>query len=160
MNAVRVPFPLLLAFLLAASTLALAAKLPYDDRADAHADIRAALADAAPAGKPVLLVFGANWCEDCRALDAALSRPDNAAWLAREFRVVKVDVGRFDRNLDIATGYGGVIDKGIPSAVIVSPQNKVLFATRAGELADARGMSESGIRDFFTRALATARAAK
>ena len=151
---------LLLAVLLACATSASATGLPYAASADAKADIRHALASAARAHKNVLLVFGANWCEDCRALDAALRLPRNAALMAREFEVVKIDVGHFDRNLDIATAYGGAVAEGIPSAVVVSPDARILYATRAGELADARTMSRTGVHDFFARAVATAKTAR
>jgi len=135
-----------------AAGLALAADRPYDPSADAKADIHAALAQAAPAKRPVLLIFGANWCEDCRALDKALHTGRNAELMAKEFRVVKVDVGNFDHNLDVADAYGNPIKKGIPAAVIVSPDNQVLYATRGGELADARRMSDDGVYEFFRKA--------
>jgi thioredoxin 1 len=35
---------------------------------------------------------------------------------------------------------------------VISPKGGVIYATRAGELADARGMSESGVYDFFSLA--------
>ena len=139
-----------------AAGLAVAADRPYDEGADAKAQIATALHDAAAAKEPVLLIFGANWCKDCRALDNALKTGRNAE-LMRHFKVVKVDVGNFDHNLDVTTAYGEPTKKGIPSAVIVSPDNKVLFTTRAGELADARGMSDDGIYAFFTRAAAATR---
>ena len=139
-----------------AAGLAVAADRAYDDSADAKAQIAAALHDAAAAKEPVLLIFGANWCPDCRALDTALKTGRNAE-LMRKFKVVKVNVGQFDRNVDISTAYGNATAKGIPSAVILSPDNKVLFMTRAGELADARKMSDDGIYDFFTQAAASAR---
>lgn len=132
--------------------LILAGALPYDEAADAKSEIRQALADAARSQLPVLIVFGANWCQDCRALDAALKQGRNADLMARSFKVVKVDVGKFDRNLDVSAAYGNPIKKGIPAAVIVSANNRVLYATRAGELADARSMSEDGIHEFFRQA--------
>ena len=147
---------LTLAIALAAGVAAAADK-PYDETADAKAQIAVALRDAAAAHEPVLLIFGANWCEDCRALDKALHTGRNAELVAREFKVVKIDVGNFDHNLDVAAQYGNPIKKGIPAAVIVSPQNKVLYATRAGELADARSMSDEGVYDFFRKAVAGAK---
>ena len=135
---------------------AVAAELPYNEAANAKAEIAQALADAA--NKPVLVIFGANWCEDCRALDLALKSGKNAALMSEEFKVVKVDVGRFDRNLDIANAYGNPIKKGIPAAVIVASDNRVLYATRAGELADARSMNADGIYGFFRDAMAKAKA--
>ncbi len=148
---------MLLSLALAVSAgLAGAADRPYDESADAKAQIAAALQAAAKAKEPVLLIFGANWCEDCRALDHALKTGRNAELMGR-FKVVKVDVGNFDHNLDVTAAYGNPTKKGIPSAVIVSPDNKVLFTTRAGELADARHMSDDGIYDFFTQAAAQTR---
>jgi protein disulfide-isomerase len=138
---------------LGASALpAIAATLPYDESANAKADLNQALVEAKADGKPVLVIFGANWCEDCRALDKALKTGRNAEQIAHEFKVVKVDVGNFNRNLDVSKAYGDPIRKGIPAAVVLSPDNQVLYATRAGELADARRMSESGIYDFFQNA--------
>ncbi|MGY8628011.1 thioredoxin family protein [Chromobacterium violaceum] len=142
---------LILLSLWLASAAALAGDLPYDELADAKAELSRTL-DAAKQGRqPVLLILGANWCPDCRALDAALNSGKSAELLAREFKVVKVDVGNFDHNLDIDAAYGHPIAKGIPAAVVLSPDNKVVYATRAGELADARRMSETGIYEFFER---------
>ena len=143
------------ALLLGLGALALpahAADKPYDEAADAHAQVRQGLADAQAAHVPLLLVFGANWCKDCHALDAALKSGRTATLMQQRFRVVKVDVGNFDHNLDVAQAYGDPLKKGIPAAVIVSPDNRVLYATRGGELADARHMSETGIYDFFDNA--------
>ena len=134
-----------------------AAPMPYDEAADAKADIKQALSAAKSSQVPVLVIFGANWCKDCRALDQALSTGRNAELVKREFRVVKVDVGNFNKNLDVAEAYGNPIKKGIPAAVVLSPDNKVLYATRLGELADARNMSETGIYDFFKRVTQTAK---
>lgn len=133
----------------AAPAAAPAAALPYDEKADARADVQAALAAAQASGKPVVVVFGANWCPDCRALDKALKNEPNAALMASSFHVVKVDVGRFDRNLDIAKAYGDAIKKGIPAAAVLSPKGELLYATKAGELGDARKMSDQGVYDFF-----------
>jgi thioredoxin len=143
--------PLLLAAALLAG-VAYAAPMPYDEAADARADLRQALVMAKETQRPVLVIFGANWCEDCRALDKALKTGRNAELVNREFNVVKVDVGNFNKNMDLAAALGNPVKKGIPAAVILSPQNEVLYATHAGELADARHMSESGIYDFFKSA--------
>jgi protein disulfide-isomerase len=39
--------------------------------------------------------------------------------------------------------------------VIISIKNEVLYATREGELADARKMGDTGIYDFFKRVTAS-----
>ncbi|MFO1336713.1 MAG: thioredoxin family protein [Burkholderiaceae bacterium] len=138
-----------------AATHASAATGPYDEAADAHKDVQRAFDAAAKAQRPVLIIFGANWCKDCRALDTALKTPANAELIGKEFVVVKVDVGNFDRHLDIAERYGNAIKKGIPAAAVVSPKQELLYTTKAGELADARGMSDTGVYDFFKGVVAS-----
>ena len=131
---------------------ALAASGPYDESADAKAQLAAAVAQAKADHRPVLVVFGANWCPDCRALDLAMKNGRNADLISSEFRVVKVDVGRFDRNVEVADKYGVPLKKGIPAVAIVTADDRAIYATKAGELADARGMSEDGLYRFFRQA--------
>jgi thioredoxin 1 len=126
-----------------------AADAPYDEAADARLQIRQALAQAATAHVPVLVVFGANWCADCKILDMAMKSGTSAPLVSRDFEVVKVNVGRFDRNVDVAESYGVPLKQGIPAIVVLSPANTVLYATRTGELADARELGEPGIHDFL-----------
>ena len=145
--------------LLATSLFAHAGGPPaiYDEGVDAKAAIRATLAEAEKAKVPVLVVFGANWCGDCRMLDNTFKHGPSAPLIAQHFKVIKVDVGRFDRNVDIAEGYRVPLKKGIPAVAVLSPQGKLLYATEGGELADARKMGDQGVYDFFTRISATAK---
>ena len=130
---------------------------PYAEGVDARAAITQAQAQARQDRLPLLVVFGANWCGDCKVLDLAMTQGTSAALMARDFRVVKVDVGRFDRNVDIAAGFEVPLKKGIPAVAMLSAEGQLLYATRAGELADARRMGDAGIHDFFQRTLATHR---
>lgn len=122
---------------------------PYDDKADAGAAISTALADN-PERKPVLLTFGANWCKDSRALEREYQRPDLAALLAREFRVVHIDVGMSHRNLDLVERYGNPIDKGIPSVVLLDADGNTRYVDH-GSLSSAERMSPASVQRFFER---------
>src|SRR5215469_3909050 len=130
-----------------------AADLPYNETADAKADIKQALATGE--NKPVIVIFGANWCPDCRVLDGALKHGASATLLARDFIIVKVDVGHFDKNTDVAASYGVPLKKGIPTVAIISPKNEVLYVTKEGELSNARKMGDDGIYQFFKRVTAS-----
>ena len=128
-----------------------AATGPYDESADARIDVQTALQQAARENVPVLVVFGANWCGDCKVLDLAFKEGSTAPLIARNFKVVKIDVGRFNRNTDIAETYGVPLKSGIPAVAVLSSQGKVVYATGAGELADARNMGDKGIYAFFAK---------
>ena len=148
---------LVAALVLALPLAAVAAPAVYDEHADAKAQVRAALADANRDHLPTLIVFGANWCGDCRVLDHAFKAGASAPLIERSFKVVKVDVGRFDRNTDLVQRYGIPLELGIPAVAVVAPDGELLYATRGGELADARHMGDRGIYDFFVRVAGTAR---
>jgi protein disulfide-isomerase len=132
-----------------------AADSPYNESADAKLDIKQALSEASATNTSVIVVFGANWCGDCKKLDAVMKKGPSAELLSRDFTIVKVNVGRFDKNVDLAKSYGVPLDKGIPAVAILSARNEVLYATRAGELADARKMGSDGIYEFFKRVTAS-----
>lgn len=134
-------------------TLAQAAPWPYDEKADAGGDVQHALTAAQHDRKQVLLIFGANWCSDCRALDKAM-HGSSQHLIEDRFEIVKIDVGNFDKNLYLANRYGNPIAKGIPSLVVVNAANHVLYATLDGELANAGQMSEQSIYAFLKQKLA------
>ncbi|MEO1929399.1 MAG: thioredoxin family protein [Gammaproteobacteria bacterium] len=122
---------------------------PYDETADAHQDIAEAVKLAEKSGKHILLEMGGNWCPDCRTLGAYLVREDIKAWLDDRFIVVPVDVGEWDKNIDIAERYGNPISEGIPALVVLDKNENVVFATLAGELASARNMSGDDLIEWL-----------
>ena len=123
----------------------------YDESADAPTQVAQALAKAKSDNKQLMIVFGANWCGDCKMLDGEFKKPALKALLDANYVIVKVDVNRFNKNLDVVRPYGEVIKKGIPSIVIATPANQLVYATNGGELADARKMGEAGVAEFFQK---------
>ncbi len=123
---------------------------PYDEAADAHADISSATARAATEKKDILLIFGANWCVDCRELSANMVKSPLADLIERRYVVVRVDVGNWNRNLDIVQAWGDPIAKGIPGVVVFDPKGSLLYITKAGEVSNARWMGTEGLTRFFT----------
>jgi len=124
----------------------------YDEKADASRQIAAAITAASLPGKPVrniVLVFGANWCPDCHALDDNTHKPELAALIEKHFVVVKIDVGRMDKNLDVALKHGVPVKRGIPAMAVLDSRGKLLYAQDQGQFADARHMSFESIKAFF-----------
>ena len=132
-------------------------KNPYDEAANANQQIQAALKTAKAENKSALIVFGANWCGDCKMLGIEMRQGELARLVNERLVVVKVDVGKFDRNVDIASRYGNVIKKGIPSVAMLRADGSVAYQTDGGELADARNMGREGVTTFFGAMLAKAK---
>ena len=95
--------------------------------------------------------MGGNWCPDCRTLGEYFSRPEIKTWLDERVVLVSVDVGEWDRNLDIVEAYENPISEGIPALVLLNSNNEVMFATLAGELASARSMSKNDLIDWLNK---------
>jgi thioredoxin 1 len=123
----------------------------YDVSASPQKQIATAMDSAAKSGKNIVLVFGANWCPDCHALDAAMQKGDLADLIKKNYVVVKIDVGRFDKNLDVAEKYGVPIHRGIPALAVLDPQGKVLFAQSQGQFANAAQMPSQDFQAFFEK---------
>jgi len=122
---------------------------PYDQHADAHKDILTALTEARADGKLVLLDFGANWCLDCIVLSHLFEDKTVHPFLDDNFHVVSIDVGNWDRNLDVSKQYGSPIDNGIPAVVILTGSGDVLASTKSGALADARTATAREVLDYL-----------
>ncbi|WP_428407767.1 thioredoxin family protein [Hyphococcus sp.] len=99
---------------------------PFDDARNAMADVNAALDRAQLNGKNVLLVLGGNWCHDSRGLAAKFEREELAGVIDDGYEVVWVDVGRRDRNLDVAQRFGVDDLYGTPTVLVLSPEGELL----------------------------------
>jgi len=143
---------LFLGFILFAGGVMAAGQPIYDEKADANQQIAAAIAAASEQGRPtrnIVLVFGANWCPDCHALDDNMRKPELASIIEQSFVVVKIDVGRMNKHLEVAKQYGVPIRRGIPALAVLDAQGKVLYAMDQGQFADARHMTYESIKAFF-----------
>lgn len=99
---------------------------PFEQFRNANLDVDRALAAARADGKTVALVLGGNWCHDSRGLAGRLEQPRFQALLDRGFHLVYVDVGRRNRNLDVARRFGVDEVKGTPTVIFVSPNGETL----------------------------------
>ncbi len=127
-------------------SMAPGAPRPYDEAADAGKVLDAAVLAARHDGKKLLIDFGGNWCPDCRLLAGILDLPTVAAWAHGEFDIVTVDVGRFDRNLDLAARYEVRITA-VPTVLVVAPDGTVLNRGEVFALSDARSLSNQAVVD-------------
>ncbi|HEV2363359.1 MAG TPA: thioredoxin family protein [Caulobacteraceae bacterium] len=126
---------------------------PYDERADANAVVALAKARARSSHKRLLIILGANWCADCRILAAVMALPEVKAFVQAHYVSANVDVGRFDKNLQIPARYGlqGRL-QGVPTLLVVDPvHDRLIDAANAAALADARHMSPQALADWLAR---------
>jgi thioredoxin 1 len=121
----------------------------YNDNADAHAEVRAALAKAAAEHKRVILDFGGNWCGDCQVLDIYFHREPNAALLADNFILVDINIGHYDQNQDLADKYQVPLKRGVPALAVLDSHGRLLYSQKSGEFESMRKMDPNSVTDFL-----------
>lgn len=122
---------------------------PYDKKAQASLAVDTALNKAGQSGKRVILVMGANWCHDSRGLAGWFEKPRFTAMLRERYELVYIDVGKRNRNIDIAQRFG--IDKivGTPTVLVLSPEGDLLNADSAPTWRDAASRDADDIYNYF-----------
>ena len=118
---------------------------------DAGADVDAALERAMASGKHVLLVMGANWCHDSRALAGWLETPRFQELVEAEYELVFVNVGLPQtgdgHNLDIAHSFGLEEPAGTPNVLVLTPGGTLVNAETATSWRNSASRSEDEIYD-------------
>jgi thiol-disulfide isomerase/thioredoxin len=122
------------------------------DRISTGAGLSAAVRGADREHKLLLIDMGGNWCPDCRVLADIMELPEVKAFLKNLYVIVEVDVGRYDKNLDIADRYDAHYDKGAPAVLVVDPKtNQLVNKGRTLALRDARHMTPQGLADWLAQ---------
>jgi len=109
----------------------------YDANAVGADQIATALKRAKRDDKRVLVQWGANWCGWCNLLADTMTKNEVVAReLMYEYEVVKIDIGKWDKHLDLVEKYGASIKAGVPYLTILDADGKVLANHETGPLED------------------------
>ena len=122
----------------------------YDESADAAADIAAALDLAKTDNTRVLIQWGANWCGWCKLLHQLFNEDRQIRReILYEYEVVYVDMGRFDKNLDLVEKFGAEI-KSIPYLTILDSNGGVVINQHTEPLEEGSAHSPERVLEFLT----------
>jgi len=120
----------------------------YPGTNDAKKDIANAVQAAAKEHKRVLLVFGASWCFDCFALDYRFHQSNIQPLVDNNYRVVHVDIGEHDKNLDIARRYQ-TDTEAVPALAVLDSDGKLLYSGKLHQFSAARSLDPQVLVRFL-----------
>ena len=126
-------------------------RIIYSATADAHADIAQAIKTATTAHKHIILDFGGNWCGDCQVLDIYIHQQPNLSLLDDNYVLVHVDVGHYDKNLDLAAKYDIPLKRGVPALAVLDEHGRVLYSQKNGEFEAMRRMDPTSVTEFLNQ---------
>lgn len=108
----------------------------YDANADAKEQIAEAVAKAKKENRRVLIQWGGNWCGWCIQLhDHMRADKDLRRKLLYEYDLVHIDIGSFDKNIDLASSLGADIKaNGVPFLTILDADGKPIANQETGSL--------------------------
>jgi thioredoxin-related protein len=133
----------------ASAALAVAAADPYPSPDRAAADLQHARQEARASGKMLMVIFGGNWCPDCRVLHQRLDESPVREYVAQHFVIVGINIGQMDANLNVADELGVTLKRGVPAAAIFDSRGKPVGFTNQGELEPARQYSAQQVLTFL-----------
>ncbi|MEM7432766.1 MAG: thioredoxin family protein [Pseudomonadota bacterium] len=90
-------------------------------------DVQHVLNAAAANGKKGLIVLGANWCHDSRALAARLKKSPLSDVVQTGYELVFVDVGFYEDRSDVLRSFGVQQYYATPTVLIVEPESGQLL---------------------------------
>src|SRR5210317_843487 len=93
---------------------------------DPLADVQQALGRAEKSDRLALVVLGANWCHDSRALASRLHNPPLAELIQQHYELVFVDVGFLDQGRDVMQQFGVPHFYATPTVLIIDPSSRAL----------------------------------
>ncbi len=123
----------------------------YPENVNAKAEIAEALETAKKTHRRVLLIFGGNWCYDCHVLDAAFHSAEIAPTLNKNFVLVHVNIGEYDKNLDLADKYEIPLKKGVPAAAVLKNNGTLMVSQKNQEFEKARSMTTDAVLAFLEK---------
>ena len=121
--------------------------LPSDDP---MADLAFAFDAARDSNRLLLVVMGANWCHDSRALASRLFQQPLSTVVDEYFETLFVDVGYLEKGKEVITSLGIPIYYATPTVLIVDPvSGKVINAQNRHQWAEATTISMEDSVDYF-----------
>jgi thiol-disulfide isomerase/thioredoxin len=95
----------------------------YHPSANALADVQRALDRAEDGDRLALVVLGANWCHDSRALASRLHSPPLAELIQQHYELVFVDAGFLDKGRAVMQQFGVAHYYATPTVLIIDPSS-------------------------------------
>jgi len=122
----------------------------YNPKANAKADIDAAVAKAKKAGKHVFIQVGGNWCSWCilfhKMVDAT---PELKDYLNNNYETVLVNYSQDNKNTETMARLGYPGRFGFPVFVILDGNGKVIHIQNSAYLEEGKGHSVKKVMEFL-----------
>ena len=123
--------------------------LPYNGSEYSTNDLNEFISNTITKDKQPIIIFGANWCPDCRIFSATMDIPKIKSYIDKNFEVLYVDVKRYEINMSLMEEFGIEPAEGIPRLLIFDKNRKLINSSNTTEWRTARDRTSQEIFNFF-----------
>ena len=124
---------------------------PYNELADAEADIKKLVQQAKKSNKNIILQAGGNWCIWClRFNDYVKTNKNLKSIIDNNFLYYHLNFSPKNKNEKVFAKYGNPGDKyGYPVFIVLDKNGKMIHVQDSAVLEDGKGYSEEKVKAFF-----------
>ena len=123
--------------------------LPYNGETYSSNDIEAFLVSSISKSKQPIIIFGGNWCPDCRILEGTLQLPTIKKYMIKHYKIMHVDVGRYDKNMNLISYFKIPEEEGVPRVLVFDNKKNILNMNSTQEWRTARDRNKQEIFNYF-----------
>ena len=113
---------------------------PYDGIVYSVDNLKSFIASTVKSDKQPIIIFGANWCPDCRIFSGTMDIPKIKSY---------IDVKRYEINMQLMEEFGIPSAEGIPRVLVFDKRMNLINNSNTAEWRTARERSSQEIFDFF-----------
>jgi thiol-disulfide isomerase/thioredoxin len=123
--------------------------LPYNGEIYSESDIERFLDSSINKLKQSIIIFGGNWCPDCRILEGTLQLPTIKKYMIEHYEILHVDVGRYDKNMNLISYFKIPKEEGVPRVLVFDNKKNILNMESTKEWTTARDRKQQEIFNYF-----------
>lgn len=123
--------------------------LPYNGEIYSESDIERFLDNSINKLKQPIIIFGGNWCPDCRILEGTLQLPTIKKYMIEHYEIMHVDVGRYDKNMNLISYFKIPKEEGVPRVLVFDNKKNILNMESTKEWTTARDRKQQEIFNYF-----------
>ena len=122
---------------------------PYDGLVYSDDDLKSFIVSTVKSNKQPIIIFGANWCPDCRIFSGTVDIPKIKSYIDDHFAILYIDVKRYEINMQLMEEFGIPSAEGIPRVLVFDKRMNLINNSNTTEWRTARERSSQEIFDFF-----------
>ena len=123
--------------------------LPYDGNEISIEEVNKFLSLSIAENKQPIIIFGANWCPDCRIFSGTIDIPKINEFIETYFNILYIDVKRYEINMNLIEYFDIPTEEGIPRVLVFDFNKNIINKSSTTEWRTARDRSSQDIFNFF-----------